>query len=151
MRYTPIILLFLAGNAFANGDTWIKRDNPDELYVTTYAYDCPFNDETLSRETRGVVIRSRIRPVDRWNEGEILLYVQIQCLRDNSLYLFDIDIHLAKFALNADDDIVVSHTFSTYGSLGQGGRDYILDSVKDGVEAALTDYLVANFDLGDHN
>jgi hypothetical protein len=33
--------------------------------------------------------------------------------------------------------------------MGIGGKDYVEDSVKDGVENAIVAYLKANFDLGE--
>ena len=34
-----------------------------------------------------------------------------------------------------------------FGSFGVGSREFILQSIKDGVENAITEYLKANFDL----
>ncbi|MDJ0908364.1 MAG: hypothetical protein QNI99_04195 [Woeseiaceae bacterium] len=149
MRYLLILFVLFTGTAYADGDSWIRKANPDELYTFTFADDCPFSDEALTRETQGVLIRSRIRPVERWNPRETLLYVDVTCFRSSSLYLFDIDIFLAKFEHNADGDVVVSHSVANYGTLGQGNSQFILDAVEEGVEQAMTDYLVANFDLGE--
>ncbi len=149
MRFTPLLFLLLAGTVCAEDDTWLRNINPNDMYVFAYTDGCPFTGEDLKQEARGVLIRSRMRPVETWNSGETLLYVDVTCLRNNDMHIFNIDILLAKFEHNIDGDVVISHTFANYGKLGQGGRRFTLDAVEEGVEEALTDYLVANFDLGD--
>lgn len=150
MRFTGLLLLLLAGTASADGDTWIKKDNPNELYAFTFVDDCPFSDEVLQQETKGVLIRSRIRPAEGWYPRQTLLYVDATCFRNsNNVNLFDVDIFFAKFETNQDGDAVISHTVVNYGTIGQGDREFLLNAIEEGVERAITDYLVANFDLGD--
>ena len=123
-----------------------KKENPNELaYFVQVDDDCPVTKKEAIDITEGVFIRSRIKPVpDKWNIDSLYLYISLDCLKiegDNPVYHFSV-----RFA-NASAFIPVDY-IERYGSLGIGPKSAIVNTLKDKAEAALTDYIKVNFDLG---
>ena len=129
-------------------------EDPEEVYYrTSTGLDCPFEHNDVTDIIEHELIRSRIRPIYWLNlpeESEALLVLDVEanCLeRDNLNPVFDIDVYFAVYRLV---DGLYSGAFLAdwaFGSFGIGDRDYILRSVEDSVEDAITAYIKANFDL----
>jgi hypothetical protein len=94
---------------------------------------------------KGVLVRSRIKPLDTPKDGERLaLWVSIDCLDAHTAFNVQVD-----FVRGANGSIVRGGLVG-YGIFGTyaGDKNFLLASVKQSTEKAVTDYLKANFDLG---
>ncbi len=100
------------------------------------------------------MVRSRIKRDKYWIPDELVLVVAVECFetRPQSRFAYRIGVNSGRFALNPTDpsDFTIIVSWDTdYGSIGTSPRDgggFIRSSVRDRVEAALADYLKANFD-----
>ena len=140
------ILFLLAGNVQADPQPWMEKENPDELGVyTRLDSDCPtFELEAL---VNGVLIRSRVRPLDFTETPELYLNVIAECLEFSTrerFYSYSIDI---RFAFRNSAFVHLIYESPNYGAFGHGDSDFIQEAIKDATERAITDYLQANFDL----
>ena len=119
--------------------------------------DCPFDATEAESLINGVLIRSRILPLDfqfqeyleHVKEGLLHLKITVQCLRrdpDNPIFVIDAyfaivfaftpgDIRFAKLLLDRN-----------FGTFGLGGSDYILSTIEDAVERAATVYIKAHME-----
>jgi hypothetical protein len=146
-RIAALLLLFPV-LAAADPEPWMKKNNPEELfYNVAVDDDCPLSENSLNSVVGGVLTRSRIKVKDGFEEGELVLTVNLACVDDGEVDIFDVTIRFDRLSIRGDE-LIACHVFSDYGTFGQGRRDFIQTSVKEGVENALTDYLRANFDLG---
>ena len=128
--------------------------DPEKIYYrSSTGVACPFEYNEVDDIIEGELIRSRIKPIywtNRLEESEAILVLDVQanCLeRDNLNPVFDVDVY---FALYRFVDGLYSGSFLAdweFGSFGIGDHDYILQSVEDAVEDAITAYVKANFDL----
>jgi len=143
MAVWTLSLLLLSGVASADPEPWMKRENPNELAVSTGADDeCGFSDRKLRETVDGVLIRSRIKPLGlSESPGWFVLMVNVDCAQE--VFRITID-----FADEIDSDLTRLGLIG-YGSYGvyAGESDYLLRAVTRRVELAITDYLKANFDL----
>lgn len=144
-------LPLLAFAAFAAlsvaADPWpyMKRVNSNELPLLVETRDCPVNTATVRQMAEGVLTRSQIAPLDPTKIEVPLappwLSVNVACLGGGVAFRTDVDFigqqgaDLVRFSLNS------------YGGLGMAeDKDgaYILDEIKQRVEAAVADYVTAN-------
>lgn len=129
----------------------LKVNNPNELAVWTSAGEtCPVTNDDLNEITSGVLIRSRVKPLlgDEWVKNSVHLQVTVDCARvfvEGNTYAYKTAITWS----NASGQTSFHYAWD-YGRLG--GMDItdparLKTSIKGSVEAAITDYIKANFDL----
>jgi hypothetical protein len=124
--------------------TGLKHSNPNELGVAAAAGSgCALSDNELLDTVQGVLIRSRIKPVDyRKSTGFFGLNVAVEC--SNKTQAFDVRV---DFMDNINGwPIRIGDGYGTFGTFA-GNKSYLLMAVSHAVETAITDYLKANFDL----
>jgi len=125
-----------------------KQENPNELaYFLLVHPDCPVTEEEGESILEGVLVRSRIKPLVRpaWVSRPLYLSVSLECIKPkNNNPVFQI---IARFG-DVSGEIPIFY-FPDYGFFGIGPKDSMKTAFQGRVEAAITDYLKANFDLGD--
>ena len=138
----------LCGYQAQAADRWIKKRHPEELYAYVDTYQCPLTAGELTESIHATMIRSRIRPLTKWESGDIALYVVLLCTPDDEdHWVFQLSVMLARLA-DERGDIVVSYRHDDqFGSFGRAGSERLLQAVDKAVDAAFTKYLNANFDL----
>jgi len=124
----------------------MKRATPNELPLLVETYGCPVDNAAVRSMAEEVMARAGIKPIDPTKlelpQAVPWLFVNVNCLDGGAAFRTDVDFiarqggDLVRFALNG------------YAGLGMAGKDgaYILDGIKERVEAAVTDYVKANFD-----
>jgi hypothetical protein len=109
------------------------------------APNCPLTEKEATEAVSGVLIRSRVKPLtgnEYWTQP-LLLDVQLDCLKSESIYqIFMLTIYFG----NASKLPVtfMAHPYNRYGTVDKAD---LISSIKDRVEAAITDFIKANFDL----
>lgn len=157
-----VVVVFLVAIVELNADIpdWVLdaiyevTDDPDSVYFNTYVdLDCPLEFSEIGDIVKGELIRSRIKPL-HWldrpegSEGLLVLDVELSCLeRDRLNPVFNVDTFFGLYWF--DDDVYSGSVLINwgFGSFGVGGREFILRSLEDSVEDAITAYVKANFDL----
>ena len=144
-------LSLLAGNVLADPEPWMEKENPDELALLIGVdEDCSVTEDAVRDMANGVLIRSRIKPLDWARVLEPFgLRVSIDCTPDSVVFMILVDFidqlpipdHSGLF------DIRFARTGYTSFGTTSGDAEYILNAAKRNVERAITDYLKANFDL----
>jgi len=144
-------LPFLALTAFAASsvaaDPWpyMRRANSNELPLLVETRDCPVDAATVRQMAEGVLTRFQVAPLDPTKVEVPLappwLYVNVACLGGGVAFRTDVDFigrqgaDLARFSLNS---------YSGLGVAEDRDGAYILDEIKQRVEAAVADYVAAN-------
>jgi len=140
-------LLLLVNSALAEPQEWMKKENPGVLATVVVNNGCPDSEETYRNAVAGVLVRSRIRPVESVNEVDGYFYLQAELL------CYEIPEVAGRYAAS------VSVTFGRVSvpidiafprrrwMMGTNSRDSVLDGLIKRTEAAISDYLKANFDL----
>lgn len=154
------LLAVLIGESSADVADWVLEAiyeatvDPNEAYYGSFVdSDCPVEDEDIVDIIEGELTRSRIRPL-YWTlrpsniETLIVFDVDVLCLdREDLNPIFNVDVYFALYIFY-DERLAGSMLIDWgFGAFGVGGRDYILQSVEDSVEEAITAYIRANFDL----
>jgi hypothetical protein len=162
MKKLTALLLLLPVFALAEpgGNPLRKKDNPDELqYYTSIGPkgSCPISRVALEEIVRGVFVRSRIKPA-RWNENdtsnrELYLFVDVSCYDPPEIYpmfFYNIEAGFGERMEVRDRSLPVRFFVNKhYGSIGVVDDSGLRSRVKSRVEEAMTDYLKANFNLGE--
>jgi len=109
--------------------------------------NCPLTTDELKEVTSDVLIDSRIEPRlgNEWANNPLFLSATIDCLTPNiqgGLQIYQIEIDYG----NASGYVKILYD-NPYGSLGTGGKNFILSGYKNHLERAITDYIKVNFDL----
>lgn len=138
-----VSLLLLTGNALADPQPWMRKDNPGELSVDTDVTEpCEISEQQLRETVEGVLTRSSITPIE-FGESPVWLGLQVNvdCL-GTSMFAIRVDF------VDAIDLVAVRYGTLGYGSFGahDGDSDVVLSGVTRQVERAIADYLIANFD-----
>jgi hypothetical protein len=126
----------------------MKKTNPNELAVLiSSAADCSFSESDVRETVEGVLVRSRIKFVEAGGpkqDGFPWLLVITTCSPDDGLWSVRID-----FVGENADGYRYRYGLFGYGASGtySDNPNYILDTVRQNTERAVTDYLKANFDL----
>ena len=115
---------------------YLLRANPNELvYASEHpTKGCGFNEATGREIVEGVMIRSRIKPLNLYKleptiSPEMGLSVDIQCMAlegNNPVYVISVQFGLLQFYPRLLDSV-------DYGSLGIGPKGAIKDAVQDAV------------------
>ena len=141
------LALLLPVLAIADPQPWMKKENPNELYLMfLYEHECSIARESLEQPLTDVLARSRIRRLQSVGI-EIFILVSFACseYEDNVIYSFDIDFASVPSSYSS----VVRYGSSSIGSFGVQPRDSAIRNLKERFEELIADYLRANFDLGD--
>ena len=147
MLKLPLIALatFAASSVAADPWPYMKRVNPNDLPLLVETRGCPVDTAAVREMAGSVLTRSQITPPDPTKIEVPLappwLYVNVICL-DGGV------------AFRTDDDFIgrqgadlVRLSLNSYSGLGMAeDKDgaYILDEIKQRVEAAVADYIRAN-------
>ena len=149
-KLIPLIALLLPAFASADVNPWLKDDKPEEMYATAIgAEGCPHSESEIEEILHGLLIRSRIKPSAEWNSGEVLLTVRLRGIEDSGLYTYSLEVELARWHVVFGAIISTTIMGDDYGSYGRDTKSGITRIVKESAENALTDYMKANFDLGE--
>jgi hypothetical protein len=139
----------LANVASADPEPWMKKANPDELVTLVVpGKDCPASVDEIERAVSGVLVRSRLKRIDRApNRDNAVgtfpwLMISLRCTAD--LYAFDVD-----FVASDADGFLDRLGLTGYGTAGTNANstEVFLGALRKNIEAAITDYMKANFDL----
>jgi len=153
MKRLALLALLLPSIVMAEALTWLKKDNPNELFIIAYASStCSMTDEKLKSVVKGVLVRSRITPAPTRDLNGVNLEVFLYCmmLDSGNNPVFNLDIQFKKIVgPNDDGEYVRLSTNRNYGTLGIGDSDFMVQAIKNATENAITVYLESNFDLGD--
>lgn len=121
----------------------LKRENPDELATLVFvAEECRVSAERAIETVHGVLIRSRIKPLDYGTSpGYFALSVIVNCLGKTA---FAVQVDFLDQIAGSRVRYGTGHgTFGTYGD----DPEYVVSAIKTSTERAVTAYLEANFDL----
>ena len=128
--------------------------DPDVVYYqNVVGLNCGIEYDEIQEIIEDELIRSRIKPLSWVNgpessDGLLVLDVGTNCLkRDGLNAIFSIDVYFAFYFIEDSLNLGALLIDWDFGSFGVGGRDYILRSVEDSIEDAITAYVRANFDL----
>jgi len=145
-----LVLLLILQLGHAQIPTWfhgaIKVDNPNQLLYWAGADKvCPVTEGAMQEIIEGVFIRSRVKPVKEaiFDPGSIYLDVSLSCLkREENWYVYHIGVWFSRYS--PTPAVKFDHNF---GTTGIGADTNITAAIKETVEAAITEYIKANFDL----
>ena len=147
LRLLPII-------ASADTSEWLKKENPNELRVITLiSTTCPSTEKEYRDIAEGVLVRSRIKPLEMPGMHELALYVHLACIDSGNDNLpISLTVHFGK-AIRDEHGTTLKTALSPkyfryFDQTGSTGVDVIEAQLREAVENAVTDYLEANFDLG---
>jgi len=147
-----LCLLPIAAIASADSQPWLKKENPNELFAVTVSTEhCPISVVDLDELVNGVLVRARIKKKSAWAENELLLSVEIGCkLLSDSMWAFRYDVFYSRFSLDTSGNLIETTAIDGkhYG-IGTKDEDGMRSAIRELVEDAITDYLKANFDLGE--
>jgi len=148
LRLPLLVLAALATwSVVADPQPYMKRANPNELPLLVETYGCPVDTAAVRAMAEDVMTRAGIKPIDPTKlelpQAVPWLFVNVNCLDRGAAFRTDVDFiarqgaELVRFALNG------------YGGLGMAeDKDgaYILDGIKERVEAAVADFVKANLE-----
>jgi hypothetical protein len=120
----------------------LQNDNPNNLgFYADAGKSCELDKTQLRKIVEGVLIRSRIKPLDI-SFNEIYLNAKIRCTSEGSAFSIAVSFGKAFPGPSILYDV-------DYGGIGTHANDpsYILSSLKGAIETAVTDYISVNFDL----
>ena len=154
MKKLILLVLMLPIVAIADSQSWLKKDNPNELYALIAIEGegkCSISYKELHATVNGVLVRSRIKPLLAWTSNEVSLLVHLNCFSGTGkTQIYVAKIQLSRFSVHESGvNLVTTSLEDSFGFFGNDTKDGILSSVREGVEGAITVYLKANFDLGE--
>ena len=122
----------------------LKRDNPDQLPVFVSVSDhCNMNEGDALNTVRGVLIRSRIKPLTVPSAKDPFeLTVNVSCTSNHRAY-----------AVTIDFTDILNGAYVRYGTgygrfgIYNGHREFLSGEIEKTAENAITDYMKINFDL----
>ena len=139
----------------------LMKPTPDKLMPLCLVGDgCPVGVIDVEKLVDGILIRSRIKPLDTW-DNEMYMAVNVICtkqIRHSGLISFSVLIFFAKPAMaTVDGDLagidrfVYADQLTDYWGIGlaQGGgeKDHLMKVLRNSVEMAVTDFMAVNFGL----
>jgi hypothetical protein len=147
-KSTCVVILLLLSFVAAAQDRALgnlKRRNPGELAVGVIVDDrCGGSTPEFEELVQGVLIRARIKPLDRITSTDpFRLAVIVTCLENKQAFVVNSDFMELTNGNLVRHGVGDNMVFGTFG----GNLTYLKDAVKESVEKAITGYLTANFDL----
>lgn len=151
MKRLTALLLLLPVLVSADPQPWMKKTNPNELYSwVRVGSTCSTTSEKLERIVHGVLVRSRIKPTTDF--GELILLVDVQC-GSKAVGIGSTFTVYADFVRKVEvgDELYTARMglLPFNGGFGIENESGIESYVRLIVEDVITDYLKANFDLGE--
>lgn len=157
------VLLIVPVNAYgqAKENRSLIKPTPGQLMpLLVLSPNCPVQIPDVDKLVRGILIRSRVKPLDSWDD-ELYMTVNVMCteqVRRTDLVAFSVIVYFAKPAFHTvggdlagvERFVFADRLLDYWGvglSDGQGGKDYMLKVVRNTTERAVTDFMAANFDL----
>lgn len=151
MNRLALTLLMMPMLASGNPESWMRKENPNELGLWSFTTDtCPFSSDEIEEELANVLVRSRIKPV-HFAVSDPYVYVNVQCFpfkQDPDFYSMMTTIDFVNVGTLADgtETYVRVGTDPHLGGLFRGRKEYLKASVREYMERIVADYLRANFD-----
>jgi hypothetical protein len=124
----------------------IKDDSDSLSYVYSHG-KCPATKGQIENDIEGLLVRSRIKPINGWVSNAIFLNVDANCakLGKNSLnYDYSIRTRFCKFNSINSEYWCLDLSNVRYGV---GKQKDIRNIIEESVEEFLTEYIKANFNL----
>lgn len=121
----------------------LEKADPKILgYVARFEEDaCLITERELKDAVAGVIKRSEVEPTPG-HRGKVHLNVSVKCLDVDQTSVFSLAIQFGR----KDSDVVVFYV-KDYGEIFAAREaDAVLQNIKTAVDAAMTDYTLANFD-----
>lgn len=153
MRWILCAMLLLPAVVSAEPMSWMKRGNPNELgYLASVQPECPFTQEQIVAVIEDEFLRARVKPMDWRSTPDLYLNLDVSCLgrtAGGQPTDWSISSSLGFAAIIEMEPML--YAGSQYGSqtnagVSESSIQFVTDTMKRGIEAALTDYLKANFD-----
>src|SRR5262245_22313492 len=139
------VAAFVASSVAADPWPYMRRMNANELPLLVETRDCPVDTATVRQMAESVLTRVQIAPLDPIKVEVPLappwLYVNVACLGGGVAFRTDVDF------IGRQGADLVRLSLNSYGGLGMAeDRDgaYILDAIKQRLEAAVAHYVKAN-------
>jgi hypothetical protein len=151
MKKLIALLLLLPILASADPEPWMKKEDPDELFVGYRIDDhCELTRESIKKIVEGVLVRSRIKPVGKATYMGLLIDFQCGTKDDDGRALFTLSVDFLRTTeVEAEYYWARMDEVATHESFGRMNSRELEAEIKFGAEVAITDYLKANFDLGE--
>lgn len=153
MKKLLALLLLLPILSSAEPQPWMKKDDPEKMKILVLTNSvCPATADDLQPLADDALIRARIRP---YLFSSPIINAFVNCIEDpHSDGLFFVVMQFefttvkqfteygGKYAIRFGPSPLEDDFF-------YGNRQDLLDTFRDQLENVVTDYLKANFDLGD--
>lgn len=132
----------------------LQKTRPEMLYTFVNTAGCPFENDEAKAEVDGVLVRSRLKPIDReaWltdDSMDLSLVVYVNC--GGGLYHIQVTFSDVVTVLKPKGLIpMVAHyepIRQSYGTMNDYESKKVLGIIRSTTEDAITPYLRANFDL----
>ena len=159
------VLLFFSTQLHGEPRLWMFRMEPETLrYEVDVESECPISTPALEEMVKGILIRSRLKPqvyldveqLERATATEKTMYLQqerfgfrvgLGCMEIPSQagwFVYRLDIRFVRYLPDLQRNVYESEPYGAFGLNDEIGLNV---KVKERVEALVTDYLQANFDL----
>ena len=144
-----LLLAFLVASVQAGAsDRWLDKRHADKLYAHVDVVDCPLTTEELTGQVHEMLIRSRIKPLTKWDSGDIVLYLRVDCVAtSDGGWLFRVTTKLAELRESRGDVIIAYREQDDFSLYGKGTEATLRRNIMQTAEDAFSKYLKANFDL----
>lgn len=125
---------------------WMKRKDYEKLgFFVVIGSDCPFSRKEVTKKIEGTFLRSRIKPIPFF-EKDIFLIIEASCMT------VKIGEKIIGTTMSFDiffGENIKSLMYYVPGYVGliqapPNDNQYLLNSIAEGVEEALMDYIKAN-------
>ena len=141
--FSPVVLNAEAPSEYLEAIR--SRSFADGLYHQVYVdADCPVDKEDVDNQVTSELVRSRLSPTElrHLSVRVLTLHANVFCMARESGWpsVFDIEVYFSY----RDENHVEWMLFWQYGAFGIGDSDFIMDSIEDGVEEAITDFIRAH-------
>jgi len=153
MRWVLCAILLLPAITFAEPKPWMQRENPNELgYLVSVQPECPFTQEEISAVLEGEFLRSSVEPVNWASTPDLYLNLDVSCLgrtTDGQPSDWSISSSLGfAVIINREPMLYAGLEYGSQTNAGVGASSiqFIKDTITSGIDAALADFLKANFD-----
>ncbi len=151
MKSLALALALFPSVVFADPQPWMKQEDPNSLGLFVFVYgECPFSKDEVNEIAEGEFLRSRISPT---KDMQLNLTLSISCLTEHFKSGEVRGVALAsnlRFAtrIGGFHMLYEDPDYSTVLAAGPQADDkqFLLDSLRNDVGKAVTDYLRANFE-----